>query len=252
MNPDDPRHGTEAGHEQHLRDGENPCAACIDGDLRASRRRSKRKAMGAEYTKPLGNLHAKLVGMRRRGAVHDDIAELAGISPSQAFRICLSGPEYRVYLRTWQRLRDMPAGPIYTTIGATRRIQGLVWLGYSYPLIAAEVGCSRDTIADLALERPAFCNRTIRRRIAEVYARMEVHIPAPDGHREKASATRMRNYARRRGWQSPMVWDDHTIDDPTAKPYQPRSGHDHKRLSEVDEAVVIRVLSGEKIGRAHV
>lgn len=28
MTPEDPRHGTEAGHSQHRRDGEEPCSAC--------------------------------------------------------------------------------------------------------------------------------------------------------------------------------------------------------------------------------
>jgi DNA-directed RNA polymerase specialized sigma24 family protein len=41
-----------------------------------------------------------------------------------------------------------------------------------------------------------------------------------------------------------LAWDEDTIDDPAAKPYRPKQ----KAPAVVDEAAVIRALSGERIG----
>jgi hypothetical protein len=126
MLPDDARHGSEAGHEQHLRDKEDACDACIDADLKASRRRTKLKTMGAQFLVPLGGLYDELQALRDRGAVVDDIAEWANISDSQVWRALNNGPEGKIYARTYRALRDMRPGPILTPVGAQRRVRRLM------------------------------------------------------------------------------------------------------------------------------
>lgn len=219
MTPDDPRHGSEAGHEQHIRDGEKPCPECVHGDLLASRRRSKRKAMGIPYTLPVGHLAEKVDDMRRRGITLDEIAEAAGISRQQVWHISHSGPEHIVYTRTWHRLDRMTADNIVTVIGVERRLQALVRLGYSYPRIAAEVGCHRDTISDAARGQTNYLNRAIRARIGEVYDRLSMRVAAGRNGHERASVSRARNLARKNGWAPPLAWDDDQIDDPAARPH---------------------------------
>jgi hypothetical protein len=216
MLPDDARHGSEAGHEQHLRDKEDACDACIDADLKASRRRTKLKTMGAQFLVPLGGLYDELQALRDRGAVVDDIAEWANISDSQVWRALNNGPEGKIYARTYRALRDMRPGPILTPVGAQRRVRALMWLGYSAAVIADDAGLHADTIKNLAKRLPRSLHKSVKAAIADTFDRLSM-TPAPTEERyQRASATRTRNYARENGWLPPLAWDD--IDDVNGRP----------------------------------
>ena len=76
--------------------------------------------------------------------------------------------------------------------------------------------------------------------VRRVYDEMSMTLPA---HKY---VNRQRMIAAAKGWSVPMAWDDDTIDDPAAKPHNPKPKPDTKR-QQLDEAVVIRVLSGEKL-----
>lgn len=213
MSPDDPRHGREAGHEQHLRDGEEPCAACVEGDLRASRRRHKRKTMGRVYTLPLGQAnHDKLTNLRRKGATWDQLAEWVGVSDSVIWRLIDGGPEYVVYARTYARVRDMKPGRIVTAVGVARRLQALAWLGYTSPVVAAESGVHEETIRDARNGTLAYLHATTAAALADTYDRLWTAPAEPRSPHSSRGITRSRNHARRKGWLPPLAWDD--IDDP--------------------------------------
>ena len=59
MTPDDPRHGTVAGHIAHQRDGGDYCLSCITAKARYDKRRKWDAANGRGYTVPS-------IGARRR------------------------------------------------------------------------------------------------------------------------------------------------------------------------------------------
>lgn len=238
MSPEDPRHGTEAGHEQHLRDNEDPCAACIHGDLIAARRRTKRKAMGFRYQAPLGDIYWRLQALRKQGATYDDIMSWTGVVESQVWRALNGGPDTLVYARTWHRFNDMKVGRIITPLGTTRRIRALTWLGYSAIQIAAESGCHPDTIRDARDQPREFLARKVKVGIADAYERLAVTIPEGATKQDRAGITRSRNTARRNGWLAPLMWDD--IDSPDEHPELDAADGD-----DFDPVVVDRILSGD-------
>lgn len=224
MSPEDPRHGSEAGNEQHLRDGENPCDACVEADRIASRRRSKRKAMGYRYQAPLGDIYWRLQTLRAQGATYDDLMEWSGVVESQIWRALNGSPETIVYARTWHRLNDMNVGRIITPIGITRRIRALMWLGYSAQQIAAASGCHPDTIRDARDQPREFLARKVKTGIADAYDRLSMTLPTGDTKQERAGITRSRNYARHNGWLAPFAWIN--VDDVNE---HPDSGYDQRR-----------------------
>lgn len=238
MNPADPRHGSEAGHEQHIRDGEDPCDACVDGDLKASRRRSKRKSMGAVYQLPLGDLYWKIQALKKRGATYDDITAWSGVVDSQVWRVLNGSPETVVYARTWRRLDEMKVGRIITPLGVTRRIRALTWLGYSAQQIAAAAGCHSDTIRDARDQPREFLARKVKVGIADAYDRLAMTLPTGETKQDRAGITRSRNTARRNGWLAPLMWDD--IDDCDERPELDAVDGD-----DFDPVVVDRILAGD-------
>lgn len=238
MKPEDPRHGTEAGYEQHRRDNEDPCAACVDGDLKASRRRSKRRTMGAVYQLPLGDLYWTLQALKKRGATYDDLCEWSGAVESQVWRALNGSPETPVYARTWRRFDEMKVGRIITPLGVTRRIQALMWLGYSAPQIADAAGCHVDSVRDSRDQPRVFVARRFKTGIADAYDRLSMTLPTGETKQDRAGITRTRNMARRKGWLAPLMWTD--IDDVDECPDLSNSWDE----ASVDHAIVQRVLDG--------
>lgn len=248
MSPDDPRHGSEAGYEQHLRDGEEACDDCTEADLVAARRRSKRRTMGHQFTRPVGTkIHARLVELRDRGARIDDIAEWSGIQTSQVCRILEGGPEGRVYARTWLALHDMTPGHILTDVGIQRRLQALAWVGWSPALIAKRAGVCEDTI-NHARNRGTHLNAGYRRRIADLYGELSMTQPPMETVVQRRAVGNVRSWARRRGFAAPLAWDDETIDDPATRPRGRRTGLTrNRRPAEVDQVIVDRLLAGQQV-----
>lgn len=144
---------------------------------------------------------------------------------------------YRRYRKAWHLERGRGQHRVISALGAQRRIQALAALGWSNASVARAAGLSPEylhRILDYATVR-----RETHKRIDDVYQRMSMTLPTE--HPQTISATR--NRAARNGWASPLAWEN--IDDPAEKPagrYQA-----HRRTTEVDEAVVLRLLGGERI-----
>lgn len=212
MSPDDPRHGKEAGHEQHWRDGEIPCPPCHHAKLIAARRRTKRKTMGHFYQRPLGDVWHTLSDLVSKGVTAGEIEILTGLVDSQIWRAINGGPETVVYERTWQKLANINLDAVVTPLGITRRIRALRWQGYSTDAIANRAGCCVDTIRDAQEGPREFIASKIRNGVVAAYDEMAFTTPQPSSQQEKAGVTRSRNTARRNGWRSPMTWDRIDLD----------------------------------------
>lgn len=228
MNADDPRHGTEAGNEQHQRDGEESCAACYKAKLIASRRRNKRKQMGYTYTVPADTARARLTMWRQGGATYGEIADHTGVEESRVWEI-LNDPAGRIYTRTHNAIMRAKGWPV-TALGVTRRVQALCRLGYSMPTIAAACGVSHDTIADLRTNVPVFVSRKVRAGVVAGFAELEMKTPGQAGDYQRRSVTRALGHAERMGWPPPMAFDD--IDDPTEQPQGVRTPKRRDLLAE--------------------
>lgn len=239
MSPDDRRHGTEAGHEQHVRDNETPCPACTEADLIAARRRSKRRNMGHQFTRPLGQrLHGRLLQQRARGARVEDIAEWAGISTSQVCRAIHGGPDQKVYARTWLAIARMTPRPTITDVGIQRRLQALTWMGWSAAQIAERVGMHADTVVDARNTRHHLNNEN-RTAIAALYDDLCMTEPAPTTRHGRAGVSRCKGHARRNGWAPPLAWDD--IDHDPAP-----LGHDNT-TDALDDVAIDRRIAGDRV-----
>lgn len=247
MSPDDPRHGTEAGHEQHCRDGEKPCGACKTAKLRASRRRSKRKTMGYAYRLPIGQTnHAKIAEARRRGYALDSLATTIGISPSMVWHIATEGPGRVVAVRTWKAVRAAKLPNPLTPTGCTRRLRALTWLGYSASAIAEASRVHQDTIIDATKGTRDFMALRVMQAIANAYDELSMTPANPSTQQQRAGATRARNLARRSGYLPPLAWDDEVIDNPDSTPIIATKDNDfYMARTEIDWVVVERALAGD-------
>lgn len=234
MSPDDPRHGTEAGHEQHIRDAEESCAPCYEAKILASRRRSKRRAMGYRATVPANPARARLMQWRDGGATYSEIADHTGIEESRIWEIINDGSP-RIYARTAAAVMSAGEWPV-TALGVTRRIQALCRRGHSAGRIAEAAGVTVDAILDTRAGPRKFTSRKVRAGVLAAYDLLADRSPesTPRG------ISRVVNHAERMGWPPPAAWED--VDDPYEQPVldeRPRTSAellaewDHLRLAGV-------------------
>lgn len=94
MNPDDPRHGTNAGHRAHFSDGEQPCQPCRDAHAAYHRNRRAR-----HYLARVDTLYVEPFRVRRRVRALQAIGwDLARIGRAMGYD-CETDHECRV--RVW-------------------------------------------------------------------------------------------------------------------------------------------------------
>ncbi len=98
------------------------------------------------------------------------------------------------------------------SIGTHRRLQGLMFMGYSGRWLAKQipVSSSGDLVRLMRAPRVATATAEKVRRVYDEYAM----TPAPSNR----WTTKVRNHARVKGFHSPLSWDDDELDDPNAKP----------------------------------
>lgn len=216
MRADDDRHGSEAGYEQHVRDGDGKrsCPACYEAKLVSSRRRSKRKAMGYRYTVPSDRARVRVQTWRDGGATWGDISDHTGIESGRLWEIHHDGAP-AIYARTAYAILSAGDWPV-TALGIRRRVQALTRLGWTTPNVAAACNVHHDTIIDIRRRQPEFIARKVRDGIVAGYLALCDTLPQPTTQQERAGVTRARNYAERNGWAPPIAWDD--IDDPNEQP----------------------------------
>lgn len=149
--------------------------------------------------------------LRALGWTYERIEQAAGIAARQAWSI--EHGEYRRVLRDNEArilsvaLVTCPILRGFDSIGTTRRLQALQWMGWPAKEIAARVGSTESTIRSLK-GRKRF-STSLAMRIAAVYEQLSMTAgPSP-----MAAAK-----ARGAGHAPPAAWDDDTIDDPDAKP----------------------------------
>lgn len=150
------------------------------------------------------------------GMSHTVIAAAAGVSQATISRL-LTCPHTRVREAVALRILAVtPARPV-TAVGLTRRVRALTALGWSTAQIAAAAAVNVDTVKVYRRGERVEVHGTAR-RIAECYDAMSMTRPPSAGRYERASASRARAEAIRRGWAPPLAWDEDTIDDPAAVP----------------------------------
>lgn len=121
-------------------------------------------------------------------------------------------------------------GAVVPAVGMHRRVQALVWQGWSISELARRLGVA-----------PSDLNRSMRRPtvtagrfddVRKLFTELFGVAPPETNRREKCSATRSRNWAREQGWVSGMAWTN--IDDPNESPAGPAGGR-----KQVDRELVL-------------
>jgi len=101
----------------------------------------------------------------------------------------------------------MADGAKTDSTGTRRRIQALVAIGWTQKRIANLARLDDATM--FRLMHSTTCTAATARTIAEIY---DLCWQSPLDNQ------RMRRFAQRRGWVSPLAWHDDEIDDPQARP----------------------------------
>lgn len=116
------------------------------------------------------------------------------------------------------RLARLNGGRAIPAVGAKRRLEALMALGWSSHAIATRAGLPHRNHVWRILNgqngKPTvWIQRSTDEWVRKVYA--ELSMTVPQGRYVK----RTRDYAADRGYAKPLAWDDASIDDPNAEPY---------------------------------
>lgn len=164
-----------------------------------------------------------LAGIGSRG-----IATLAGLD-RKAIRALLHGRTERgtpppaqirpataaAILGVQLTLDVLPARLHIDSTGTVRRLQALVRRGWPQSRLANELDMLPGNLGDL-LDRDRVTAATAR-AVATLYQRLENADPAAHGV-GPAAVSRSTNTGLRNNWALPAMWDQETIDDPSAHP----------------------------------
>ncbi|SEN87898.1 hypothetical protein [Nonomuraea pusilla] len=211
------RHGTYTGYTTHG----CRCDRCREAMCRYNKQRLAAIARGEwQPWADIGEVRQHVKALRQAGLSFDLIADLAGVDRRNV-ELSLSPDRKRVrtsfaekVLAVTVDLDQMPDWAKVDATGTRRRLQALMYAGWSANTLADMVGLERLAIRKL-MDRPrvrVFTARAVRKVFADLCNRM----PPCEARYERASVTRAQRHARAQGWAPAMAWDD--IDDPREKP----------------------------------
>lgn len=247
MTPDDPRHGTNAGHRAHFEDGEDSCDPCRTARNAYEDNRHRQKAYGR--WNPFTDAEPVRQHVRELMAGGMSIKRIAGSAQVEWPRVGYliygrggKGPPVKVrpdFATAVLAVELNPyAVPIYRV---QRRVQALIALGYTQPWIAEQIGVTQARIWQFIRGRQEHVTPDTFEKVDDLYRRFSMTLPPTTTKREKYAASRARETATRNRYRPPLAWDD--IDNPDEKPCRGRDlTHSH---DEVDPVVVQRFLEGD-------
>lgn len=105
--------------------------------------------------------------------------------------------------------RHMPgASRRVTPHGTARRIQALVFLGWTYLDIQRETGLEDAEVRRFAIGERAYVYSSTVAKVDAAYRRLCMTIPPAKTMRERQARSKARRLAERNGWVGPLAWDD--------------------------------------------
>ena len=120
--------------------------------------------------------------------------------------------------------------------GTKRRLQALMWNGWSLGLLSTRLGCSRQVLRR-KLHFTSHATASTAAQVRALYDELWDQAPPEGTQPEKRAATMARRQARERGYVPALAWDDDTIDDPDATPADGWERRDVRRYGTLaDEA----------------
>ncbi len=210
------------------------CGPCREANRRAERARSRAKLYGRydaghvdaqPVREHIQVLTAYGIGLKR-------IAALAGVSNATLGKIIYGDPsrnmpprvrvEKRVHenvLAVGATLENLGCTVNVDGVGTRRRLQALVYIGYSQSYLADRLGMSPAnfgrTMADPARRRwRNDVHAGTARSVAALYVELENKPRVGTDQRSRISVSRAMKHARLNGWLPPAAWDEDLMDDP--------------------------------------
>lgn len=154
--------------------------------------------------------------------------------------------ERRLYLKRWRLKRNPPAR--ICSIGTARKLQALAALGWRVADVANLMGVSHRNVRQLRACR----NRTVLRATAARVDRVYRQLQGTRGPSSQAAT-----WAANQGWVVPLLWEDDTIDDPSAHPIRAAVSR-RDTVAEIrwlasfgTSAELIATQMGIKVGSVH-
>lgn len=141
--------------------------------------------------------------------------------------------DYEFYRRGMIRAGRWQGRTHVDALGARRRVQALMTLGWSQSEMARRLGMSQNQLWEIA-ERLETITAPVAERVAALYEELWNVRPTPTTRGERVSVSHALGRAKRRGYAPPMAWDDIDTDE------APQVG-EHV---DVDEVVVLRAVEG--------
>lgn len=141
-------------------------------------------------------------------------------------------------------LDQLGDGANVDSTGTRRRLQALIYSGWSVQRLADTAGVDRQAL-DAALAQHDVVARTAR-TVRDLYEQLWDTPPAAANPGEARGITLARHRAAKQSWAPPMAWDDDTIDDPDALPahlIEPETG-----TPGIDEVKVTLAIAGQRPG----
>lgn len=151
------------------------------------------------------------------------------------------------YEKQGRVLRGRGAGRAVDAVGAQRRIRALMRVGWTSTDIAHAAGWpERNYVLRILNGQKGKPTKQVSRAtdnaIRKVYDLLSMRTPPPSPAR-----ARTRALAERRGYPSPLAWDDDVIDDPNARPVGMHDDHRSKRT--MDESAIQRRIDGDRTAK---
>ncbi|MGW8430912.1 hypothetical protein ACWGJ9_07280 [Curtobacterium citreum] len=234
------------------------CAACREAHRGRARQVRRDIAYGRHSIRELVDASPVRQHIRRLGAFGigvRQLGEISGVSP-KAMNNLLYGatgqnhPRHGILPKRTgadiaRRVLAVRADPAHlapgTTVparGARRRLQALMYQGWTQPALAARLGVSKKRVSFIATATPGVTKST-HERIAALFDELWDKRPPQNTEHDRTQSLRTRHHAIAAGWVSPLAWDDIDLDD---APALAERGKD-----DVDESAVDLALTGTPV-----
>lgn len=236
---DDPRHGTNAGHNAGCR-----CDRCNKAKTDYNRNRYRQTAYGRwEPFVDAEPVRAHLKTLSAAGLGWQRAANLAGVTRGMVESLMYDKPPV-------QRCRKANADAILAVqptldvladrtpipdVGTTRRLRALVAIGWPMLALGQRLPCSTEHARKVIRYGTDTVTAGLARATRDLYDELSM-TPAPDEWVNR----RAKRMAEGLGWVPPLLWDDVDLDDAGAQPLSVPEG----APDAVDIVAVWQVLDG--------
>lgn len=243
-----PAHGTLSRAKYH----HCKCLPCADRCRDYNRDARRKIAYGTwEGLSDPEPVRAHVRTLRAAGLGVRQIALLSGVSVVQIQRLVSDSPDrqqksvqaktVRALMAVQAEVSNRAGGASIDATGTRRRIQALVAMGFTHRVLARHIDTHELYVGDLCTAPTVSLHSAAA--VCAAYDRLWNQSPAALGVTRQGIA-RSRARAARNGWVSPLAWDDHSIDDPAARPCvdAPEAAAEEGQLSRPERMAEARTL----------